>query len=140
MSFDGAKIALVVRGALVVILRDNIPTIPWPGYWDFPGGGREGDETPLACALRELAEELHHDLDPAQVIWSMHDVNDSGRPVWFFVAVDDTLDLADLSLGDEGQEFRTMAVADYLAHPRAIPKLVERLQAWLSVQAEARAL
>jgi mutator protein MutT len=28
------------------------------GYWEFPGGGREGDETLEACAEREVREEL----------------------------------------------------------------------------------
>lgn len=32
-------------------------TEPWRGYWAFPGGGCEGDETRLDAAVRELAEE-----------------------------------------------------------------------------------
>jgi ADP-ribose pyrophosphatase YjhB (NUDIX family)/GNAT superfamily N-acetyltransferase len=32
-------------------------TEPWRGYWAFPGGGCEGDETRLEAAVRELAEE-----------------------------------------------------------------------------------
>nr|WP_231692828.1 NUDIX domain-containing protein [Vibrio campbellii] len=28
----------------------------YPNYWDLPGGGREGNETPEDCALRELKE------------------------------------------------------------------------------------
>ena len=56
--FLGAKLALLVGDRIVTILRDDIPTIPWPGHWDLPGGGREGDETPETCVLRELEEEL----------------------------------------------------------------------------------
>jgi mutator protein MutT len=28
------------------------------GYWEFPGGGREGAESMEACAVREVREEL----------------------------------------------------------------------------------
>ena len=28
------------------------------GYWEFPGGKRDGDETMAACAVREVREEV----------------------------------------------------------------------------------
>ena len=44
-DFHGAKLALFVGGGeLAVILRDDDPSIVLPNHWDFPGGGREGDE------------------------------------------------------------------------------------------------
>ena len=54
--FHGAKLVLTCGDGLLLLLRDDIPTIQWPGHWDLPGGGREGDETPEACALRELED------------------------------------------------------------------------------------
>ncbi len=49
--FGGAKLALYLGDALAVLLRDATPDLIWAGYWDLPGGGREGSETPLAlCA------------------------------------------------------------------------------------------
>ena len=139
MSFDGAKLALIVRGELVVILRDDIPTIPWPGHWDFPGGGRDGNETPLACVLRELQEELSVALDPAHICRQHLSLNVQGQPTWFFVAQWDELDLTAVRLGDEGQSWSTMPIADYLVHPLAIPRLAQRLRLWLSLPAEVQA-
>ena len=57
-GFVGAKAALFCGNALLACLRDTHPGLPWPGMWDLPGGGREGDESPEDCLLRELAEEL----------------------------------------------------------------------------------
>jgi 8-oxo-dGTP diphosphatase len=39
-------------------LRDNIPTIVYPGYWAFFGGHIEADETPEDAVQREVLEEI----------------------------------------------------------------------------------
>ncbi|MEL6384697.1 MAG: NUDIX hydrolase [Cyanobacteria bacterium J06626_18] len=39
-------------------LRDNIPTILYPGYWAFFGGHLEPGETPEEGVWRELQEEI----------------------------------------------------------------------------------
>ena len=57
-DFTGVKAALLVEQSILVILRDNKPDIPWPNTWELPGGGREGQETPLECLQREVWEEL----------------------------------------------------------------------------------
>ena len=132
VSFSGAKIAVFVRGEILTLHRDDIPDIDWPGHWDLPGGGNEGDEGPLACALRELEEELCIALDPARVVWSLEETREDGTLTWFFVAFWDDLDLAQVKLGDEGQAWATMTPAAYLSHPKAIPSLVRRLGLWLA--------
>ena len=43
-------------------LRDNIPTIPYPGYWAFFGGHIEAGETPEVAVRREIIEEISYTL------------------------------------------------------------------------------
>jgi 8-oxo-dGTP diphosphatase len=45
-------------GHVLLQKRDNIPTILEPGKWDVWGGHCEAGETPEACAIRELREEI----------------------------------------------------------------------------------
>lgn len=55
---EGSGILLVDwRGRILLQQRDD--HVPPEGYgrWAIPGGGREGDEEPLATALREFEEE-----------------------------------------------------------------------------------
>lgn len=46
------------QGQILLLLRDDIPTIPYPGKWDLPGGGVEEGETPAVAVAREMKEEL----------------------------------------------------------------------------------
>ena len=68
-DFSGCKIALLHGDIILTILRDDIPTIPYPNMWDLPGGGREGNETPFECVAREVYEELNIQLSKEEVIW-----------------------------------------------------------------------
>ena len=122
VRWRGAKLVLLAGDRLLVIRRDDIPTIPWPGLWDLPGGGREGDETPEACALRELAEEtglvLSHDRLAGGPLPLPH------RPGWhgyYFRAELTEAEALAARLGDEGAELRLMPVAEFVAHPQAVP-------------------
>src|ERR1700723_4115109 len=51
-------------GGLLLQQRDDIPGILYPGAIDLFGGHREGDETFLACAVREIHEELSFYVPP----------------------------------------------------------------------------
>lgn len=43
---------------VLLVRRDNTPTIPFPGHLDILGGHTEEGETPEETVVRELAEEL----------------------------------------------------------------------------------
>lgn len=52
-------IAILYRdNQFLLQLRDNIPTIVFPGYWCLFGGHLEAGETPDAALRRELQEEI----------------------------------------------------------------------------------
>jgi 8-oxo-dGTP diphosphatase len=132
--FSGAKIAVICEGHLLTYLRDDTPAIPWPGLWDLPGGGREGDETPEQCALRETHEEFGLTLDPGWIVWKRvypgQGVN--GLDTWFFVAEVPTGTFEQVVFGDEGQRWEIKAVSAFLDMDQAIPRLQQRLREFLS--------
>ena len=131
IPFDGAKVTVFVGSQIVTLLRDDIPQIPMPAHWDFPGGAREGDESPWACARRECQEETALELSTSDLLWGRC-YRTADKPVWFFVARIDAARASDMRLGDEGQELALMSVDHYLQHPKAIPQLQQRLADWLA--------
>jgi len=131
MSFSGAKLALFLGVDLLVILRDDRPDIPYPGHWDFPGGGREGQETPEACALRETREEVGLVLRPSELVWA----KDYQRPhgsIWFFSAHLPKEAIDGITFGSEGQGWRLMTPETFCTHPLAVPHLSEQLQYYMA--------
>ncbi|WP_299500904.1 NUDIX hydrolase [uncultured Roseobacter sp.] len=130
MPFTGAKLALLIGRGIITILRDDRTDIPYPGHWDLPGGGREGAETPLNCALRETREELGLDVPPDTVCWHrFYQTGDQSN--WFFVARLALGAEQTIVFGDEGQCWRVMEVAEFLRHPGVVPRFQERLQDFL---------
>jgi 8-oxo-dGTP diphosphatase len=47
---------------VLLILRDDIPSIPFPNHWDLPGGHLMPGESPEACVQREMIEEMELEL------------------------------------------------------------------------------
>ena len=130
MDFSGAKLALFLGADLLVILRDDKPDIPYPGHWDLPGGGREGQETPQECALRETREEVGLILQPVQLVWAREYQRPRGQ-VWFFAAHLPAEASARIIFGSEGQKWRLMPPQTYCAHPLAVPHFAEQLHHYL---------
>lgn len=120
--FHGAKLLLIHDGDLLTYLRDDIPDIPFPAHWDLPGGGREGDESPMDCALRELNEEFGLRLRSDRL--SGHSFPSHQRPMirsWLFFGILAPAEIATIRFGDEGQEWCMMPLQRFLTHPYAVP-------------------
>ncbi|MEL7115221.1 MAG: NUDIX hydrolase [Pseudomonadota bacterium] len=138
-DFSGAKLALLAKGHVLTLLRDNKPGIAHPNMWDLPGGGREGREEPLDCALRETFEEAHLRIAPQDITWRRiyRNPRAGGLAHWFFVATPGWLTLPPARLGTEGQELRWMQIDAFLSHDQAIPHLQDRLRDYLQHAAAA---
>lgn len=137
--FRGAKLFLFVGDRLAVLLRDDKPGLPDAALWDFPGGGREGMETAQACVLREVREELGIVLADSDLTWVRQYETPLGVSV-FFAAYIDAGRVGELSLGDEGQEWRLMYPQDYINHPRAIARFANRLREYMRIRGGSSAL
>ena len=133
-GFHEAKLALLTGDRLVSILRDKDPEIPYPDMWDLPGGGREADESPEACVLRELEEELSLSLSEEDLLWKRQYVSDlDGKSAtWFFVAEVSQLDINRIRLGAEGQAWRMWDVARFLRMSNVVPMMQTRLSDYLA--------
>lgn len=130
-DFIGAKLALFLGDRLAVIRRDDRSGLDWAGHWDFPGGGREGQESAAECVLRETHEELGLRVPRAALVWNRAFLRPDRAVGWLFVARLPAASASDIRLGDEGQGWALMTPGEYLAHPLGIPHFKERLRLYL---------
>ncbi len=133
-EFEGAKLALFIDDMLLVIRRDDRPDLPWPGYLDLPGGGKDPGETPEDCVLRETREEVGLALRADQLVWRRY-YPDDPTPAWFFAAHLPRSAASDIRFGSEGQEWALMAPEAYVADDRAVPHFRLRVKDYLNLRA-----
>ncbi len=128
MSFVGCKAAFFCGGDILAYLRDDRPGLGWAGLWDLPGGGREGDETPEECLLRELDEEFGLRLGAERLLWrgEFPSIMDPTRRSFFFGGRLSVDEVASIRFGDEGQHWTMMPVPVFLVHPGAVPEMQRR--------------
>lgn len=63
---------------LLMYLRDDKPTIPYPNYWALIGGGIEENETAYDALRREIEEEISSEVKDIRKIEEIVSMNDSG--------------------------------------------------------------
>lgn len=133
MEFSGSKVALFCGSKLAVYRRDDKPGIPNRNMWDFFGGGREGDETPIACAIREIEEETGITLAPGAFVWerAYPAVDDPDRLGHFFVAHLTEEEAGSIVL-TEGQHWHFMEVGEFLAQEDAVEGMKVRLRDYVA--------
>jgi len=132
-DFVGSKAALLYEGKLVMFLRDDRPGLRFANLWDFPGGGRENNETPTECLLREVDEEFSIKLGPNQIVWekeypAVHDPSLKGH---FFVANVTKEQIDKIKFGEEGQKWGLVSVEDFFSRDDIVPHFKGRLQDYL---------
>lgn len=131
--YSGSKLALIHGDELLVYLRDEKHDIPFPGYWDLPGGGREGDELPEDCAVRETMEEFGIEIDPADFVFAKEfdSTTHYEHGAYFYVAPITREQIASIRFGDEGQYWKMMKLVDFLSDPNSPPHLKYRVADYL---------
>ncbi|MGE0667730.1 MAG: NUDIX hydrolase [Sphingomonadales bacterium] len=133
-DFSGSKIALFLGDHVLVYQRDDFPGLRYAGMWDLPGGGREGDETPVECALRELEEEFGIRVDPDAITWKRvyPSADFPGQAAHFFVGTLTQAHVDAIVFGDEGQQWAMVHIDDLLAREDFVPRYSERLRDYLA--------
>lgn len=131
--FTGAKVALINGDKILLIRRDDKPNLPYANMLDFPGGGREHDETPFACIAREVREELGIELHPSSIVYTeaKPSIAVAGAVVYFMVGRIADEEIAKIAFGDEGQSWQMMPIDEYLRRKDAIVHQQARLAEYL---------
>ena len=132
-DFTGCKIALICGDKILTILRDDKPGIPCPNMWELPGGGREGNESPLECVAREVYEELGIHLNEDCLLWIKvyPSMLCEGRQSVFMVGQLSQDQFDSITFGDEGQAYKLMSIEEFLKSNQAVPQLQGRLSDYL---------
>jgi 8-oxo-dGTP diphosphatase len=86
---------------VLLFLRDNIDTIPYPNCWDIPGGHVEINETPEECIVREMMEEIGIDIGTPE-LFRIYKIKDRTEYTYWQAAI---FDIDDIQL-NEGQALR----------------------------------
>jgi 8-oxo-dGTP diphosphatase len=92
---------------VLLVLRDDLPSIPYPGMWDLPGGHIEKNETAEECIIREMLEEIEINVEGCS-LFRIYEFSD--RTEFVFVMPSD-FDLQNIVL-HEGQMLQWFSRAE----------------------------
>ncbi|MBB6171006.1 8-oxo-dGTP diphosphatase [Nocardiopsis mwathae] len=74
------------KGELLLHLRDDIPSIAWPGHWSVLGGGCDPGEHPRRAIVRELREEAGLTITRLEELCEVFDEHGSGQLITVYAA------------------------------------------------------
>lgn len=77
------------EGKILLQLREDKPSVDFPGTWSTFGGALEDDETPLEALQRELMEEIEYEVTDAEYLGKLDYIH-------VFRIVDSSLDVDSL--------------------------------------------
>lgn len=130
---QGAKGPLFIGNKLLVYERDH-HVEHLPGYLDFPGGGKESDETVFETFNRETKEEFGLTVKRENILFVKQypSTRFPGELVYFLVAELAPEEEPKIKFGKEGVRFMLLSVNEYLKSDKAVPYLKERLEDYLA--------
>jgi 8-oxo-dGTP diphosphatase len=95
---------------LLLLLRDNIPTIPNPNKWSLVGGVIENDETFRQAMRREMKEEINIIAKSIKYLGKLKTPDGNSH---FIFLVDMTKDeVKNIRLGNEGQKVKFFSISE----------------------------
>jgi len=103
-THHSAKAIVIHNSQVLLLLRDNLPTISDPDTWDLPGGGVEAGETLEEGLKRELQEEINVIPKNYSYLGKLPTNDGLDHAVYLAILSDD--EMSRLQLGNEGQELR----------------------------------
>ena len=109
-AMDKVEVAIAIihqNGKFLMQLRDDLPTIIFPGHWGFFGGHLEPGEDADTGVRRELYEEIGH---VPQTITLFECIEDE-RVIRHFYQAELTVPVEDLEL-NEGQDIGLCNITD----------------------------
>jgi 8-oxo-dGTP diphosphatase len=122
-KLGGSKAVLQSGGKFIIIQRDNKPGLAYANMWDFPGGRRERNETPLECLIREVREELSIQVKPDNVLYERRyeSKENSSSSSYFFVINITKDDIDNIQFGNEGQGWKLVTVKEFFQQKDIVP-------------------
>jgi 8-oxo-dGTP diphosphatase len=101
------------RSEILLLLRDDKPSISYPNHWTLVGGRVEEDETPEMAAHREMLEEIG--VDGVLRFWKRYDRQHPKVVVdqYIYTArLDVPCELLTLGEGQDLQFFNSLGIKD----------------------------